>query len=132
MKGSDNMLPSRIFFDDLMDDFHEPSKKTMLCDISLVDNEYHIEVDVPGFNKEDIELQYNDGNLKIIAFKKQEEHSNKKYLHRERKSFEKCERTIYLGKVNEEAIKAEFKNGTLHIVVPKQDEEKSTKKIAID
>ncbi len=126
------MLPSRIFFDDLMEDFHEPSKKTMLCDISLVGNEYHIEVDVPGFDKKDIELQYNDGNLKIIAQKTHEEHSNKKYLHRERKSFEKCERTIYVGKVNEEAIKADLKNGTLHIVIPKQDEEKSTKKITID
>ena len=126
------MLPSRIFFDDLMEDFHEPNKRTMLCDISLVNNEYHIEVDVPGFDKKDIELQYEDGNLKIIAQKQHEEHNNKKYLHRERKSFEKCERTIYLGKVNEEAIKAEFKNGTLHIIVPKQSEEKSTKKISID
>ena len=32
------MLPSRVFFDDLMDDFNTPSKKTMLCDISLVNN----------------------------------------------------------------------------------------------
>ena len=126
------MLPSRIFFDDLMEDFHEPNKKTMLCDISLVGNEYHIEVDVPGFDKKDIELQYDDGNLKIIAQKQHEEHSNKKYLHRERKSFEKCERTIYVGKVNEESIKADFKNGTLHIVVPKQSEEKATKRISID
>ena len=126
------MLPSRVFFDDLMDDFNTPSKKTMLCDISLVNNEYHIEVDVPGFNKEDIEIEYNDGNLKIIALKKQEEHTNKKYIHRERKSFSKCERTIYLGKVDYENIKAEFKNGTLNIVVPKQDSSLNKKMITID
>ena len=126
------MLPSRVFFDDLMDDFNTPSKKTMLCDISLINNEYHIEVDVPGFNKEDIEIEYNDGNLKIIALKKHEEHTNKKYIHRERKSFEKCERTIYLGKVDYENIKAEFKNGTLNIIVPKQDNEKNKKMISID
>ena len=126
------MLPSRVFFDDFIDDFNTPSKKTMLCDISLVNNEYHIEVDVPGFNKEDIEIEYNDGNLKIIALKKHEEHTNKKYIHRERKSFCECERTIYLGKVDYENIKAEFKNGTLSIIVPKQDASSNKKMITID
>ena len=53
------MLPSRIFFDDFLDDL-TPSKeinKKMACDIYEDENNYCIEVDVPGFKKEDIKIE---------------------------------------------------------------------------
>ena len=116
------MLPSRIFLDDFLDDL-TPSKENnkMICDIYEEDGKYFIEVDVPGFKKEDIKIECDKGNLKIVAEKhsNKEEHNKKKYIHRERKFYEKCERSFYLGDVDESKISAEFKDGTLKIVVPK-------------
>ena len=68
------MLPSRIFLDDFLDDL-TPSKENnkMICDIYEEDGKYFIEVDVPGFKKEDIKIECDKGNLKIVA----EKHSNK-------------------------------------------------------
>lgn len=129
------MLPSRIFFDDFLDDF-APSKELnnkMACDIYEDENNYCIEVDVPGFKKEDIKIECNKGNLKITAEKhsEKEENNKKKYLRRERKFYEKCERSFYLGEVEEDKISAEFKDGTLVITVPKEDNKDSKKLIDI-
>ena len=82
------MLPSRIFFDNFFDDFEPPKKldKMMKCDIYEEDNNYVIEMDVPGFKKEDINMELDDGYLKISAEKKSdsEEKDGKKYVRRER------------------------------------------------
>lgn len=125
------MLPSRIFLDDFLDDF-TPSKEVnkMLCDIYEEGNNYCIEVDVPGFKKEDIKIECDKGNLKITAEKRSEdkESNKKKYVHRERKYYERCERSFYLGDVNEDEISASFNDGLLKITVPKK-ENKETKKL---
>ena len=57
-----------------------------------------------------------------------EEKDNKKYVHRERISTSKCERSFYFGEMDEKDIKAEFKDGILKISIPKKKEEKSAKK----
>lgn len=126
------MLPRRMF-DDFLDGF-EPvnTQRNMLCDIYEDDKNYHIEMDVPGFLKEDIKIECNKGNLKITAEKHSDEKENKKYVHRERKSYEKCERSFYLGNINEDDIKAEFKDGILKITVPKEEEKETKKMINID
>ena len=66
-----NMLPSRVFFDDLFDDLETPRFKMqesmMKCDIYEKDGEYNIEVDVPGFKKEDIKMKLADGYITITA-----------------------------------------------------------------
>ena len=66
------VLPSRVFFDNFFDDFDSPRKldKLMKCDIYEEDNNYIIEMDVPGFKKEDINMELDDGYLKISAEKK--------------------------------------------------------------
>ena len=88
---------------------------------------------MPGFKKEDIKIECNKGNLKITAEKHSEKEDNnkKKYLHRERKFYEKCERSFYLGEVEEDKISAEFKDGTLVITVPKEENHNSKKLIEI-
>lgn len=121
------MLPTRLFFDDF-DDYIKPSKNNMMCDIYEENNEYHIDVDVPGFKKDDISIECEKGNLIISAVKKEEENTDRKYVHRERKSYEKCERSFFLGEVEEDDIKASFKDGILSIVVPKKKEDKPLKK----
>ncbi len=127
------MLPSRIFFDNFFDDL-EPSRKMdkmMKCDIYEKDGKYTIEMDVPGFKKEDIKMELSNGYLTISAEKTQEsdESDDKKYLRRERKSYEKCERQFYVGDVDDADVKAEFKDGILTIVVPKETKEEESKKV---
>lgn len=125
------MLPSRIFFDNFLDEI-EPKEfdKMMKCDIYEENDMYHIVVDIPGYKKEDISIEYEKGYLKIVATHKEEEKSNKKYMRRERVSTSRCERSFYLGEeLNEDEIKAEFKDGILKVSVPKNDKEEPTKKI---
>ena len=124
------MLPSRIFFDNFLDDM-EPKKldKMMKCDIYEENNMYHIVMDAPGFKKEDINIEFDKGNLKISLMHKENEKDKKKYVHRERTSITKCERTFYLGEIDENEIKAEFKDGILKISVPVEENNTSSKKI---
>jgi len=124
------MLPSRIFFDNFLDDM-EPRKldKMMKCDIYEENNMYHIIMDVPGFTKKDINIEFDKGNLKISLLHEEEESDNKKYVRRERTSVTKCERTFYLGEIDENEIKAEFKDGILKISVPKEEKQEISKKI---
>ena len=127
------MLPSRVFFDNFFDDFESPKKldKMMKCDIYEEDNNYVIEMDVPGFKKEDINMELDDGYLKISAEKKSdsEEKDGKKYVRRERHCYSKCERQFYVGNIKDEDIKAKFKDGILKISVPKEEEKEETKKV---
>ena len=54
------MLPSRIFFDNFFDDLDSPKKQNsmMKCDIYETESEYHIEMDTPGFKKEEINAKW--------------------------------------------------------------------------
>ncbi len=124
------MLPSRIFFDNFLDDIDSKKfDKMMKCDIYEEDNMYHVLVEVPGFKKEDIKIEFENGYLKVIAENSQEENEDKKYLRKERTSMTRCERSFYFGELNEDLIKAEFKDGILNISVPKDKREEVVKKI---
>mgnify|MGYP000211097197 CR=1 FL=1 len=58
------MLPSRMFFDSLFD--REDENKMMKCDIYKTENNYILEIDIPGFKKEDIDIEYdNDYQEKV-------------------------------------------------------------------
>lgn len=125
------MLPSRIFFDSMLDDFKMEDK--MKCDIYEKKGIYHIEADIPGFDKEDIKIEFNKGNLVITAEHKEEENDeeDKKYLRRERTFYGKYQRSFYLGEVDEDKTEASFKDGILKITVPKKAEEETKKLIEI-
>lgn len=129
------MLPSRIFFDNFLDDMEheiEPKKlsKMMKCDIYEEDGMYHVVADVPGFKKEDIHVEYENGYLKIVATHNEDEKNHKKYMRRERLTTSRCERSFYLGEgLKEDEIKAEFKNGILKVTIPMIEKEEPKKKI---
>ncbi len=118
-----DLMPRR-FFDDMFDDFLTSRKEqNMKCDIYEKDGNYHIEMDIPGFNKEDISVETKDGYLTITADKKQEqteEDKDKNYIRRER-VYGKYERSFYLGDLDEDHIDASFENGMLNITVPKKE-----------
>jgi HSP20 family molecular chaperone IbpA len=123
------MFPSKLFLDDVFK-FDEKSK--MICDVYEKDNKFFIEVDMPGFKKDEIKIEINKGTLNITAEKKYEEQEeDKKYLCHERKFYGKYQRSFYLGDVEEDAIEASFDNGTLNIEIPKKQEQNNNRMIEI-
>lgn len=127
------MLPRKMFLDDMFDNFLESETSKMKCDIYESEGAYNLELDMPGYTKSDINIEYNKGTLTISAEKKSEneDDTDKKYIRRER-FYGKLSRSFYLGDIEEENIKAEFKDGTLKVVAPKKDENISKKVINID
>ena len=115
-------------FDDLFDILPIRRDNRMKCDIYEKDDKYYIEMEVPGFNKEDIDISLKEGYLTIKAEKKmsnEEKDENKKYLRKER-NYIKTERSFNLGNIDEENIDASFENGVLKIEIPKVEENKRT------
>ncbi|MBD8923126.1 hypothetical protein EGR52_06845 [bacterium] len=123
------MFPSRMFFDDMLSDIS--AEKNMKCDIYEKDNKIVVEMDIPGYKKEDIKVECNKGNIVIRATNTEKEEENKKYLHRERKVYEKMERSFHFDDIDEDSINAEFKDGILTITVEKIDEDKNKKFIEV-
>ena len=122
-----SLIPRNFYLDDIFNDFSSNQSNNMKCDIYEKDGNYHIEIDIPGFDKNEISVECENGYLTITAEKNEEnEDENKNYIRRER-TYGKYQRSFYLGDVDEEAIKAEFKHGILKIHVPKL-EEKDTKR----
>ncbi len=102
--------------------------KLMKTDIVEHDKNYEVLVDLPGYDKKNIEVNVDNGYLNIHAkIEKEEDEKDKdkdKFVRRER-FFGECSRSFFLGEdVKQEDIKASFKNGTLSVIVPKVDEKK--------
>ena len=120
------MLPMRKYYlDSIFDDFMEPTVAfdNMKCDVYEKDGAYHIEADIPGFKKDEIKVECEDGYISISAEKNIENEENdedKKYLKRER-SYTKTTRKFYVGDVDSSKIKAEYTDGILKLVVPKEE-----------
>ena len=128
------MLLPKLYFDDSLDNFFENDFNKMKCDIYEEDNKYYVELDLPGFKKEEIKIECNKGNLIITASKEEKndaKNENRKYIKRER-IYNKYSRSFYLGDVDEENINAKFSDGILKVIIPKKDENESKKIINID
>ena len=121
------MLPSRLFFDD---SFFK-GEETVKCDVFEKDGKVFVEMEAPGYTKDDIDISIDKGTLSISFEKEEENEENKKYLHRERKSYSKVSRSFYLGEIDEENIDASFKNGILVVSAPKKKEIETKKTISI-
>ncbi|MGE4572077.1 MAG: Hsp20/alpha crystallin family protein [Candidatus Izemoplasmatales bacterium] len=112
------------FFDDFFDDFFTPNKRNQSCmktDILDKDNEYELQIDVPGFSKEDIKISLDNGYLTVEAqVEKTQENKNTHYLKRERYVGASA-RSFYVGEdISEEDIQANYDKGMLKLTVPKQ------------
>ena len=120
------MLMPRVFDDDFFRDdfFKKPEKmnfQLMKTDIRETEDQYILEVDLPGYKKEDIKIDVTEGYLTINAKTDHEEKKEEKgnYVRRERFTGE-CTRSFYVGEdVKTNEIKASFKNGILLLEVPK-------------
>ena len=140
------LLPSIFnndFFDTWMDDMRpfrwlndETEKKLygsrashmMATDVHEHEDHYDVDVDLPGFTKDEIELQLNDGYLSITASKglDEEKQNNEGRVVRRERYAGTMSRSFYVGEqVTEEEIKARFENGVLKLTVPKKEEKKA-------
>ncbi len=112
-------------FDDFFDDsFFAPAGRvdSMRCDIKETDNGYEMNMELPGYKKEDIKIDLNKGYLNVSAASNTDKEDKDKEGHvirRERYSGS-CSRSFYVGEgLKEEDIKARFDNGELVIAIPK-------------
>ena len=118
------LIQRKYYLDDIFDNFLSvPEESNMKCDIYEKDGIYHIEMDIPGFDKKDIKVECDKGYLTITAQKeeKEEEHKDKNYIRRERR-YGTYKREFYLGELDSDKINAEFKDGVLTVTVPKKEE----------
>ena len=127
-------------FDDWMDDFEKEfdkelrpaknplygkhAKNMMKTDVKETDNGYEVAIDLPGFKKDELHLELNNGYLTISAEKgldKEEKDKKDKYLRRERYAGS-MSRSFYVGdSIREEDIHAKYENGILTLDVPKEE-----------
>jgi len=126
------------FMNDFMqgDEYFNPSK-VMKTDIKENENDYELEIDLPGINKDDVSIELNNGYLQIKATQNNENEENKeegKYIRKER-YYGSYSRSYYVGdNVKEDDIKASYKDGVLDIHVNKVEQlkDESKKVIAIE
>ena len=131
------MLPSRKYYlDSIFDNFMDEGSDNfdvMKCDVYEKDGAYHFEADIPGFKKDEISVDCEDGYVTISAEKNtenEEKDENKKYIKRER-FYGKTVRKFYVGDVDSDKIQAEYKDGMLELVVPKEEKLPNKKSIEI-
>ena len=144
------MMPS-IFgenlFDDFMDDFAFPNvdkvlygkhaSNLMKTDVKETDSGYEVDIDLPGFKKDEIQIQLENGYITVSAAKgldKDEKDKDGKYIRRERYAGN-VSRSFYVGdKVQKEDIHPKFENGILSFTVPKEQNtvEENSHYIAIE
>ena len=137
------MLMPSIFRDNLFDDFMTnpwrmdffstptSGKQLMSTDVKEQDGTYELDIELPGYKKEDVHAELNNGYLTISASKnenKDEKDEKGNYIRRERYSGS-CSRSFYVGEqVKQEEIRAKFEDGILKLIVPKEDKKKIEEK----
>ena len=131
------LMPSifgeNLFNDDWMDfGFPEVDKAlygkhaghVMKTDVKETETGYEVDIDLPGFKKDEINAKLDNGYLTISAAKgldKDEQDKNGKYIRRERYAGS-MSRSFYVGEgVTQDDIKAKYEDGILRLVVPKKD-----------
>lgn len=132
-----SLLPGKFYLDDFFNDFSRmpnmPKMDFMKCDVYEKEGDIHIEMDIPGFNKEDISIDVEEGVLTIEASSSEvseEEDKEKNYIRKERVSGS-FKRQFTVGNIEEDKIKAKFDKGVLTISFPKEEKKESKKFIEI-
>ena len=144
------LMPSifgeNLFNDDWMD-FSFPdvdkvlygkhAKNVMKTDVRETDNSYEVDIDLPGFKKDEIEAKLENGYLTISAAKgldkEEKDEKDGKYIRKERYSGA-MSRSFYVGdELKQEDIKAKYEDGILKLSVPKEEPKKveTTKHIVL-
>ena len=145
------MLPSVFgenLFDDSLSDFFgfgrmmpqisselygKHAKNLMKTDVRETEDSYELDIDLPGFQKDEIHVDVKDGYLTVSAQKgldKDEQDKKGRVLRQERYAGA-CSRSFYVGNVKPEDVKAKYEDGVLSVIVPKEDVKKLASSTAI-
>ena len=137
------MLPS-IFSENLFDEFFDDdfsmfpawgkrnplygkrAKNLMKTDVRETESSYEVDIDLPGFKKEDIKLDLENGYLTVSAQKgldKDEQDKNGRYIRQERYTGS-CSRCFYVGDMKPSDVAAKYEDGILKISLPNVDQKK--------
>lgn len=115
-------------FGDTFDSFFTPCYEKfdfMKSDIIERDDAYVIDVELPGYDKADIHVEYENKYLTVRAERKVSQADGDKVVRRERSV--NCARNYYVGDIDETALKAKYENGVLNITLPKIQPKKPEK-----
>ena len=128
-----NSIFGESLFDDFFEDFARPMRTAsryntttgiMRTDVKESDTSYELDIDLPGYKKENVKAELENGYLTINAETSQnndQKDEDGKYIRRER-YYGTCSRRFYVGEeVNQEDIKAKFEDGILKVSVPKKE-----------
>ena len=126
----DNFMKDFPFFDDNTESnvekklYGRRGKNLMKTDIKETEGGYELEMDLPGFTKDEIKVSLENGYMTISAAKgldkDEQDKKSGRYIRKERYAGS-CERSFYVGEdITEEDIKGEFKHGILKLFVPKK------------
>ena len=109
----------------------------MKTDIREKDDQYELAVDLPGFKKDEINLDVKEPNLSnkpeeepvpekkpLFGSKKKDEENKKGRILRQERYAGVCSRSFYVGDVKPEEVKAKYESGVLTIALPKEDARK--------
>ena len=134
------LTPRFNLFDDLFDDFGleremrnldrklygRKAGREMLTDVKEHDDHYDLEVELPGFKKEDITVELNDGYLTITAEKSHDQNKEKEgKLVRQERYAGVMSRSYYVGEdLKTEDIHGKYEGGVLTLSIPKREEQK--------
>ena len=127
----DNFMKDFPFFDDNTESnvekklYGRRGKNLMKTDIKETEGGYELEMDLPGFTKDEIKVSLENGYMTISAAKgldkDEQDKKSGRYIRKERYAGS-CERSFYVGEdITEEDIKGEFKHGILKLFVPKKE-----------
>ena len=130
-KNKNNGL--RSFRDSFFDDFFSfpvfaERKNLMKTDIKEENGNYVLDIDLPGYEKEDIKLSVEDNYLIVEAKKETSESEERENYVRRERYVGSATRSFYLENVDFDKIKATYKNGILSLNVPKMEEKEEVKK----
>ena len=104
------------------------ASRLMKTDVKETDEGYEVDVDLPGFNKDEIKLDLNNGYLTISTEKSLNKENKGKVLRQER-YVGTMQRSFYVGEsITEDDIKAKFENGVLSLMIPKKEAPKVPEK----
>ncbi len=130
------MLAPSIFEDNFVDSFFDDAFRFpfntlqkskvpgMNVDVQEFDDRFIMDIELPGYAKEDIQADLKDGYLNVSANrtdKKEEKDEEGRYIRRERYCGQ-CQRSFFVGEnITQEDIKANFRDGILKLVIPKKE-----------
>ena len=145
------MLVPSIFGENLLDDWFDfpdfrdvdkaerklyghHASRLMKTDVHDHDDHYELDIDLPGFKKEEITIELNNGYLTVSAAKSldEENKTSQGRLIRQERYTGSMQRSFYVGDgMTEEDVKAKFEHGVLRLSVPKQEQRKLPEKKVI-